>query len=149
MTFSFRYDSSSVSEFSKTFSGLLHVHVTDPQLYDGMHVSHDMTQLTKWLCAQRRLRSAWASAQSDQSSVSAWRNLGALATHWAHSEDSYDLVSLDCNRVQAPIHKFRDPCVPETELWHLVIQLPDNGLDLCGASRPPISEEDCLCLFPY
>ena len=26
-----------------------------------------MTKLTKWVCAQRRLRSAWASAQSDQS----------------------------------------------------------------------------------
>ena len=33
-------------------------------------------------------RSAWASTQSDQSSLSAWRKLGSLATHWAHSEDS-------------------------------------------------------------
>ena len=32
-----------------------------------MHVSHDLTKPTKWVCAQRRLRSAWASAQSDQS----------------------------------------------------------------------------------
>ena len=40
------------------------------------------------MCTQRRLRSAWASAQSDQSSLSTWRNLGSLATHWAHSEDS-------------------------------------------------------------
>ena len=40
------------------------------------------------LCAQRRLGSAWASIQSDQSSQSAWKNLGSLATHWAHSEDS-------------------------------------------------------------
>ena len=31
------------------------------------HMSRDMTKLTKWLCAQRTLRSAWASAQSDQS----------------------------------------------------------------------------------
>ena len=34
-------------------------------------VYHDLSRLitkpTKWLCAQRRLRSAWASAQSDQS----------------------------------------------------------------------------------
>ena len=37
---------------------------------------------------QRRLRSAWASAQSDQSSLSAWRKLGFLATRWAPSEDS-------------------------------------------------------------
>ena len=38
--------------------------------------------------AQRRLRSAWASAQFDQSSLSAWRNIGPLTTYWAHSEDS-------------------------------------------------------------
>ena len=31
------------------------------------HLSHLVTKLTKWLCAQQRLRSAWASAQSDQS----------------------------------------------------------------------------------
>ena len=27
-------------------------------------------------------------ASSEDSSLSAWRNLGSLATHWAHSEDS-------------------------------------------------------------
>ena len=51
------------------------------------------TKPTKWLCAQRRLRSAWASTQSDQSSLSAWRKLGSLATdaqadlslRWVHS----------------------------------------------------------------
>ena len=31
------------------------------------HMSRDMTKPTKWVCAQRRLRSAWASTQSDQS----------------------------------------------------------------------------------
>ena len=30
-------------------------------------MSHDMTKPTKWVCTQRRLRSTWASAQSDQS----------------------------------------------------------------------------------
>ena len=30
-------------------------------------MSRNMTKPTMWLCAQRRLRSAWASAQSDQS----------------------------------------------------------------------------------
>ena len=49
-----------------------------------------------WACAQRnqqndlfarrRLTSAWASAQSDQSFLSAW--IGSLATHKAYSEDS-------------------------------------------------------------
>ena len=40
------------------------------------------------MCAQRRLRPAWASPQSDQSSLSAWTNLRSLNTKWAHSEDS-------------------------------------------------------------
>ena len=31
------------------------------------HMSRDMTKPTKWLCPQWRLRSAWASTQSDQS----------------------------------------------------------------------------------
>ena len=42
------------------------------------------------MCAQRRLRSAWASSQSDQSSLSAWRKLGSLVNHWARSEDWSD-----------------------------------------------------------
>ena len=51
------------------------------------HLSHDLTKPTKWVCAQQRIRSAWASAQSDpESSLSAWRNLGCLATHSAHSK---------------------------------------------------------------
>ena len=57
------------------------------------------------LSAQRRLWSDWADASEDSdqtgrmpklgirpvwsvSSLSAWRNIGSLATHWAHSEDS-------------------------------------------------------------
>ena len=36
-------------------------------LSDVTKMSHDMTKPTKWVCAQWRLRSAWASAQSDQS----------------------------------------------------------------------------------
>ena len=53
-----------------------------------------MTKPTKWVCAQRRLRSAWASAQSDQSLLSAWRKLGPLATHWVHSKDSDQTVRM-------------------------------------------------------
>ena len=38
------------------------------------------------ISTQRRLRSAWAFAQSDQSSLSASRKLWSLATHWSQSE---------------------------------------------------------------
>ena len=41
------------------------------------------------MCAQRRLRSAWTSAQSDQSLHCPHKeSLGSLATQWVHSEDS-------------------------------------------------------------
>ena len=53
------------------------------------HLSRAMTKPTMWLCAQQRLRSAWASTQSDQTlRCPWWRKLGSLATHWMHSEDS-------------------------------------------------------------
>ena len=52
-----------------------------------LYVSRDMTKATKWVCPQRRLRSA----QPDLSSLSAWRTLGSLVSHWVHSED-YDLT---------------------------------------------------------
>ena len=54
----------------------------------AMYMSRDMTKPTKWVCAQRRLRSAWASAQSDQSSLSAeWVAKDPSFLH-ADSEDS-------------------------------------------------------------
>ena len=41
----------------------------DLNLLQNRHsdMSRDMTKPTNWMCAQRKLRSAWASAQSDQS----------------------------------------------------------------------------------
>ena len=54
-------------------------------------MSHLMTKPTKWhTCPAKTQRSTWASTQSDQSSLSAWRKLGSLTTHWAHSEDCSD-----------------------------------------------------------
>ena len=46
---------------------------------------HDKTN--KMACAPSEDRTAWSSAQSDQSSLSAWRQLGSLATHSAHNKD--------------------------------------------------------------
>ena len=43
-------------------------------------MSHNMTNPTKWVCTQWRLRSAWASAQSDQSS---------LCTQWVAKDPSF------------------------------------------------------------
>ena len=52
-------------------------------------MSRDMTKPTKWVCAQWRIRSAWGIRPVwSESSLSAWRKLGSLATHWPHSEDS-------------------------------------------------------------
>ena len=52
-------------------------------------ISRDMTKPTKWVCAPAKtqislgIRPVWS-----ESSLSAWRKLGSLATYWAHSEDS-------------------------------------------------------------
>ena len=46
----------------------------------GEYMSLLMTKPTKWLCAQRRLRSAWASALSDQS---------LLCTQWVAKDPSF------------------------------------------------------------
>ena len=51
-------------------------------------MSRNMTKPTKWLCAKQRLRSAWARPVWSESSLSAWRNLCSLVTHWVHSENS-------------------------------------------------------------
>ena len=48
----------------KNYSNAFHSNLLS-LLHDNM--SRDMTKPTNWVCAQRRLRSAWASAQSDQS----------------------------------------------------------------------------------
>ena len=40
---------------------------------------HD--KINKMACVPSLIRVAWASAKSDQSSLSAWRKLGSLATH--------------------------------------------------------------------
>ena len=53
------------------------------------------------MCAQQRLRSAWASAQSDQSSLSTWRKLGSFSYPlsgqrrlWSDWEDAQADLSL-------------------------------------------------------
>ena len=52
-------------------------------------LSHHMTKPTKWHVRSAKtqislgIRPVWL-----ESSLSAWRKLGSLATHWAHSEDS-------------------------------------------------------------
>ena len=52
-------------------------------------MSCDMTKPTKWLCAQWRLRSAWASVQSDQSAL--WSHWVAMDPRFLHadSEDTH------------------------------------------------------------
>ena len=69
-------------------------------VYNVGKMSRLMTKPTKWLCVQRRLGSAWASTQSDQSSVSAWRNwvlsypLSAQRRRWSDWVDAQAGLSL-------------------------------------------------------
>ena len=48
-------------------------------------LSHNMTKQTKWVCALRRLRSAWASDQSNQSLRCPHEESLGLSLRWAHS----------------------------------------------------------------
>ena len=61
------------------------------------NMSRLITKQSKWLCAQRRLRSAWASAQSDQSSLCrcpGWSesSLGAQSFCWFCHEAAHMLM---------------------------------------------------------
>ena len=53
-----------------------------------VHVSCNMTKPTKWVCSQRRLRSAWASTHLIRVFVVLINKAGSLATQWVHSENS-------------------------------------------------------------
>ena len=58
---------------------------------------HDKTN--KITCVPRRESDQpWASAQSDQSSLSVCRNFGSLSTHWLHSE-----LWSNCTEAQADL----------------------------------------------
>ena len=69
-----------------------HVYVFNNENRNGyeLKMSRLVTKPTKWLVRPAKTqRSAWASAQSYQSlirSLSAWRKLGSLATHWAQAK---------------------------------------------------------------
>ena len=52
---------------SSSYTSLVWLRASQFRITIQVYVSRDMTKPTKWVCAQRRLRSAWASAQSDQS----------------------------------------------------------------------------------
>ena len=68
---------SSVYEASWSKSGKINFTISRIQIttqFSNLYktkMSRLMTKPTKWLCAQRRLRSAWTCAQSDQSSLCA------------------------------------------------------------------------------
>ena len=55
-------------------------------------MSRDMTKPTKWVCAQQRLRSAWPSAQSDQSLCCAFN--GQLRTQAFFMRTAKTLIRL-------------------------------------------------------
>ena len=56
----------------------------------GGYFSHLMTKPTKWHVHLVKTKISLGSHPVwSESSLSAWRKLGSLATHWAHSKDSY------------------------------------------------------------
>ena len=101
-----------------------------------------MVKPTKWLCAQQRLRSAWASAQSDQASLlCTWRNLGSLATHLAPWEDSDQTGQLPrlkwvfagrtCHFVGFVVRWLKCSILPYLPIWIIWPAPPTMILPLC------------------
>ena len=73
------------AQTTKTSDHKVHVRLASTwklSRHAAIQMSRDMIKRTKWLCAKRRLslgiRAVWS-----ESSLSAWRKLGSLATHWA------------------------------------------------------------------
>ena len=75
---------------SALHSSFLHSLDTSKAMFRLMGTSTWQNQ-QKGMCFQRRLRSAWAS----ESSLSAWRKLWSLATHWVPSKDSDQTGRMD------------------------------------------------------
>ena len=75
--------------FIRTTEDLIHGCVfLSNNLFINYYVSRDMTKQQNSVRPAKTqicqgIRPVWS-----DSSLSAWRNLGSLATHWAHSEDS-------------------------------------------------------------
>ena len=60
-----------------------------PQYWCERYMSRLMTKPTKWYVRPAKTQiSLGIRPVKCESSLSAWRKLGSLATHWAHSEDS-------------------------------------------------------------
>ena len=108
------------------------------------------------MCAQQRLRLAWASAQSDQSSLSAWRKLGPLATHcaqqrlwsvwadakadlslhWAHMPFCWfccEVAHIARTATPIPLHYNKAPCFPKKR--HHFENLPLQNLSPCWVTK--------------
>ena len=72
----------------KTSASPTYCHVTLEAIEKNIK-SHIMTKPTKWHVRPTKtqislgIRPVWS-----ESLLSAWRNIGSLATHWEHSEDS-------------------------------------------------------------
>ena len=59
--------------------------LSNNQIYITLEVYETISQLISQVSGGCLV--IWVSVQSDQSSLSVWRKLGSLASHWAHSED--------------------------------------------------------------
>ena len=85
------------------------------------------------MCAQRKLRSAWASAHSDQSlPFSVWKKLESFATHWALSEDWSDWADAQADLSLGWVHSHLVGFVMRrfifTYRWHCCSSSPVDWL---------------------
>ena len=126
---------------------------TSIQVCAELKLSHSMTKPTKRPLRPSKTQISWAFAQSDQSSLSAWRNIGSLATHGVPSEDWSDWAEAqaDLRHPLAHIILLVLSCGGSTDLqtdnkpvhsWGLIQAVTNHSK---GSIRSPKSN---LCLEP-
>ena len=99
-------------------------------------LSRPMTKPTKWHVHQAKInlgiRPVWS-----ESSLSAWRQLWSLATHWAHSEDTdqtgrmprliifdgHTVILLDLSRGGSFVPF---PFAVLSRMWNSIVSIPDH-----------------------
>ena len=84
-----RMTSVPISGEGGTIVTVLVIHCSSMILVCCSYLSHLMTKPTKWSVRSAKTQiSLGICPVWSESSLSAWRKLGSIATHWAHSEDS-------------------------------------------------------------
>ena len=112
----------------------------------ALSLSRSMTKPTKWTVLPVKTQiSLGICPVWSESSLCAWRNLGSLATHWVHSEDS-DQTAQMC-RLIWDFAGCRCQCAGFVMLWIICLKKQDSKEILKLQARKLWTLKMFFCLF--